>query len=78
MTESSGVSAVIAREGALARTAEEAERRAFDAASVSLADGQDQPLFSDAMDLSSANPAGSGYSRTSIGEGPSPFRHRGV
>ena len=77
MAEASTVAA-IARVDILARSAEEAERKAFKAASATLIKGLPEVQFAGEVELSARNAAQSGKGMAATEEGRSPFGHRGL
>ena len=70
--------AVVAREDVLARTAEEAEQKAFDAVSASLNKFPQEVLFDDEIKLSMGRAAAGGKGPGPISEGRSHFERRGL
>ena len=74
MAEASTVAA-IARVDILARSAEEAERKAFKAAAATLIKGQIEVQFAGEVELSARNAAQSGKGMAATEEGRSPFGH---
>ncbi len=70
--------AAVASEDVLARSAKEAERKAFDAASASLIEGPRQVLFADEIEADPGTGTKSGENPTTIEDGRCPFRHRGL
>ena len=62
----------------LARSAEEAEQKAFDAATASLLEGPEGFQFDDEVDWSEERETGSGDSAAAIEEGPTGFEQRGL
>ena len=70
--------AVVAREDVLARTAAEADQKAFDADSASLDEFPQEVLFSDEIKLNMGRAAAGGKGPGPISEGRSQFERRGL